>query len=317
MNEANHNKSLVQIFYNQWDDVLENKDSHSDNLDHVFEKIKTKIKFQDKARVTSVHQLWQAYKRIAAVLLIPIVATLLFYSILNQNGNHPGNAFVEIIAPEGSRVRFILPDSTIGWLNSGAKLRYSTTFMNSRKVHLTGEAYFDVKHLNESNFKVATSNLEVEVLGTKFNVSDYKDESFTDIILAEGLVKVSGVKSHLSEIIKPNQRIRYDKTKNQYQIHEVNADRLSLWRKGYLILDNEPLEMVIGRIERRYNVNVQLEDDRLKSVRLKATFVDEPLEEVLRLIAISTPIQYTITDNDIAKKKDTDKRNVLLTLKQN
>ena len=76
-------------------------------------------------------------------------------------------SWVEINAPDAARVEFMLPDSTIGWLNSGSKLKYCTSFNENRKVELKGEAYFEVKHRNQSEFIVSLDNLDVKVLGTK------------------------------------------------------------------------------------------------------------------------------------------------------
>ena len=96
---------------------------------------------------------------------------------------------------------------------------------------------------------------------------------------------------------------------------EVDADRFSAWKDGYLIIDNEPLGQVAGRLERWYNAEIIIQDERLKNYRFKATFKDEPLEEVLRLIAITTPIRYEIEKRDMDANGVVKQKKVILKLK--
>jgi ferric-dicitrate binding protein FerR (iron transport regulator) len=225
-------------------------------------------------------------------------------------------SWVEINAPEAARVEFLLPDSTKGWLNSGSKLKYPAIFEKNRKVELTGEAYFEVKKQKDSEFIVSLANLDVKVLGTKFNVSGYTDDMFTDVVLSEGKVEINGKTGVFKQILSPDEKITYNIQTKSLKLSSVDANRYSAWKDGFLIMDNEPLEQVIGRIERWYNAEIVIQDEALKSYRFKVTFKDEPLEEVLRLIAITTPIKYVIEKRDTGANGILKKKKVTIDLKK-
>jgi ferric-dicitrate binding protein FerR (iron transport regulator) len=195
-------------------------------------------------------------------------------------------------------------------------LKYPAIFEKSRKVELTGEAYFEVKKQKDSEFIVSLANLDVKVLGTKFNVSGYTDDLFTEVVLSEGQVEINGKTGVFKRIISPDEKITFNSQTKALKLNTVDANRYSAWKDGFLIMDNEPLEQVIGRIERWYNAEIVIQDEALKSYRFKATFKDEPLEEVLRLIAITTPIKYVIEKRDFGTNGILKKRKVTIELKK-
>ena len=203
------------------------------------------------------------------------------------------------------------------WLNSGSSLRYPEKFSgDNRIVYLTGEAYFEVKKQKDSVFIVSLANLDVKVLGTKFNVSGYTDDLFTEVVLSEGKVEINGKTGVFTQILSPDEKITYNAQTKTLKLSTVDANRYSAWKDGFLIMDNEPLERVIGRIERWYNAEIVIQDEALKSYRFKATFKDEPLEEVLRLIAITTPIKYVIEKRDSGANGILKRKKVTIELKK-
>ena len=150
--------------------------------------------------------------------------------------------------------------------------------------------------------------MDVKVLGTQFNVTAYSEDASTDVILEEGKVEINGTVGLFNQVLLPNEKISFDHKSRSIKLSEVNASRFSAWKEGYLVIDNEPLEQVVGRLERWYNVDITILDETLKKYRFKATFKDEPLEEVLRLIAKTTPIIYQIEkrsedSNGVLKQK--------------
>jgi ferric-dicitrate binding protein FerR (iron transport regulator) len=219
---------------------------------------------------------------------------------------------VEINAPEGTRTQFSLPDGSTGWLNSGSKLKYNPVF-TERNVELQGEAWFDVQH-DETVFTVNTDYMDVRVMGTQFNVMAYRDENFAEVVLEEGKVEVEGTKGCFEKILTPGEKLKYSLEENRFGVQQVDTNPYTAWKEGFLLLDNEPLKTAVARIERWYNVDIEIKDETLRNYRFKATFQDEPLEEVLRLLAMTTPMEYTIEkrgigdENVYRKKKVTIKR---------
>jgi len=309
LNEWEEKGEIKEHLFDHWKELQNDSAGSGQSLQHIFEKIQYSILLEEKKSVRK-SVVWNFYRQAAAILLIPMLAFMLWYSVSSKKTGTTDSlsmaqSWVEINAPEGSRVEFFLPYSTSGWLNGGSKLKYPVVFSQHRKVQLTGEAYFEVKQLAKSDFVVSVPDLDVKVLGTKFNVSAYPDDAVTDVVLNEGKVEIEGKAGVFNQTLSPNEKITFNRDKKSLKMSEVEADRFSAWKDGYLIIDNEPLGQVAGRIERWYNAEIVIQDEALKNYRFKATFKDEPLEEVLRLIAITTPVRYEI------EKRNADANGVL------
>jgi ferric-dicitrate binding protein FerR (iron transport regulator) len=150
--------------------------------------------------------------------------------------------------------------------------------------------------------------LDIQVLGTKFNVANFEEENRTEVVLQEGKVQVNGNEKELSTVLKPNEKFIYDRNLKTSSIQTVNAAQFSAWKDGLLVFRNEPLSEVLKRIGRWYNVEIILTDAELAKIRFRATFQEEPLEEVIRLISLTAPIKYSfdnrrIDDNGTYKKR--------------
>ncbi len=308
-NNQRENKELKNQLFSQWEE-LNRQYKNDGSLNHIFEKIQYNILLEEKKETKKLN-MWRMYQQVAAVLLIPVLGFSLWYYFSAKTDNYTpaqelAQSWVEINAPDGARVEFFLPDSSKGWLNSGSKLKYPAVFNKERKVELTGEAWFNVKHLNNSGFVVGVPDMNIKVLGTQFNVSSYPGDAFTDVTLEKGKVEVNGKAATFNQILSPNQKIIFNRETRSLNLVKVDASRFSAWKEGYLIIDNEPLGQVVGRLERWYNVEIIIQDEALKNYRFKATFKDEPLEEVLRLMAKTTPIDYKI------EKRTSDANGVLI-----
>lgn len=314
------NESTVKLL-EQWNDLIKGAKDNDKSLNHLFEKIQYKILLEEKKQEKK-KALWNFYRQAAAILLIPVTAFFLWFylSSFPQKQTEPiqqiAQSLIEIVAPEGARVKFLLPDSTSGWLNSGSKLKYPAVFDSQRKVELEGEAYFEVTHRNKSNFVVEVADMDIKVLGTKFNVSAYSDDSFTNVVLAEGKVEVFGKAGVFQQILLPDEKITFNRDFKSVNINNVDAKRVSAWKDGYLVVENERLGDVIPKIERWYNTDIVVADKELGSYRFKATFRDEPLEEILRLIAITTPIKYRIEKREQNNEGIMMKRKVFIEFKK-
>ncbi len=294
------NESVKQYLLEHWEELSSNRaNMQEESLHHIFEKIQHRILLEEK-QASQNRFVWNFYRTAAAILLIPVLAFSVWYysnstfSKFIDETEQVNPAWVEVNAPDGAKVRFSLPDGSVGWLNSGAKLKYPAFFNGQRKVELTGEAYFEVKHQDNTEFVVSIPDMDVKVLGTTFNISAYPGDSYSDVVLKEGKVEINGKVGNFNHTLSPGEKITFNHDTRSLHLSNVDANRFMAWKDGYLIIENEYLGQIIGRIERWYNVDVVIEDEKLMNYRFKATFKDEPLEEVLRLIAKSTPIKYSI-----------------------
>jgi transmembrane sensor len=233
--------------------------------------------------------------RAVAILLIPVlfIAGYLFNNA-QQSSTSPAHS--EIYAPLGTRTRFILPDGSTGFLNGGSKITFNTRFTGkTRNVELTGEAYFDIIKDVKKPFIVSTADINVKVLGTQFNVSAYPDEFITEVTLEKGqvvLFKKDNNKLTKIATLKPSQTCIYDRQLNTKIIKNIETNVKTAWKDGKLIFKYEPFNDVIRKINRWYNVNIIIKDKTLESYNYYGTFLDETLDEVLKLLKRTAPIQY-------------------------
>lgn len=238
-----------------------------------------------------------AWAKVAAIL-IPTVLAVSFY--LFRSEEEPVVEQFTVLAGKGYKSQVLLPDGTHVWLNSGSHLSYASDFnQGSRKVKLEGEGYFEVAHNEQVKFVVEISDLAIEVLGTKFNVSDYPTESVIDISLLEGKVSINAARdgSRLSTIA-PNQHLVWEKQSRRWSLTECDAKLSNLWINNVLKFEDTPITEVYQKLERWYGVNIHLKNQEDK-VRYGFTVKDESLPEILALINRLTPISYLIEGEEV------------------
>lgn len=208
--------------------------------------------------------------------------------------------------PYGKKFEVQLSDGTIVHLNSGTSLKYPVQFLRnkSREVYLTGEAYFEVSKDKAHPFTVKTPEVNVEVLGTKFNLDSYSDNMQTDVVLVEG--KVSLYKNQKTKqnqtYLKPGYKGSKEKGQTQFKTEQVNTDYYTAWVKGGLVFKNASFDAIIKRLERQYNVTFINKNKTLGKEIFNARFDNEPIEVVLKYFSDSYAIDYNIDKDKITIK---------------
>lgn len=279
-----------------------------DDTDNLLKKIHRQIMLEEK--VFRKNRFLSVFQKIAAILIIPLILAFfaLYYFSFNEKEENTEIAFAEIVCPMGVRTRFQLPDGTTGYLNSGSRLKFPAVFSSERDVSLTGEAFFDVVHDNLSPFMVHTAHLSVKVLGTQFNVVAYDNENKEEVILTNGRVEVLDSIGNTAGFLLPDEKMVWDAEKKIFRKMKVEAVQFTAWTEGKLVFRNESLESVAERMGRWYNVDIEIADSELLKYAFRATFIDEPLEEVLKLLALTAPFYYEeevrkISSDDVFQKR--------------
>jgi len=250
-------------------------------------------------------------------------------------------AWYEIQAPLGAKSQVKLIDGTRVWLNAGSKLQYSTTFgQQNREVNLVGEGYFEVAKNKDLPFEVKTSELIVRALGTAFNVKAYPNEATIETILVEGEVEVlqktktTGVEKDQTVLLKPQQRLTLKKNTHEMLVEtnlpekeqvvdpikipqkkttaptvktvKTTVDLMShtSWKDKRWRIDSENLGSFATKLERRYNVKISFQDKDLPKYSFNGTFEDEPIEEVLRALALAAPINFSLKGNEVVLSRN-------------
>ena len=211
-------------------------------------------------------------------------------------------SFDEIHVPYGKSSVVALADGTLINLNAGSSLRYPNGFKaeGNREVFLTGEAYFQVSHDAKRPFLVHTDDLEIEVLGTHFNVQAYADEKNSNTLLVNGVVQVKQ-KSNPEDavVLKPGMQASYTQGSKTLEIASVNTAPYIAWVKGQLYFDQADFPQIARILERKFDVQIQVNNTALKKEKFTAKFKAESLEQILKSFNESYPFNYDIKQNTV------------------
>lgn len=221
------------------------------NPDEALSRFKSRIHKKEKR--LALRQVLGVIQRAAAVLFIPVFLLSAYLFIQQGQGNVRTLA---VRTNPGVVSAFDLPDGSKVWLNANSELRYPSDFnADTRTVELTGQGYFEVtKNAHKPFIVKADKDYSVEVLGTSFNVSAYKDESMIETTLVEGSVKlnvVSGGK-RMTQMLKPNEKAEYQKGADKIKVFDVNTEYDTAWKNGEIIFRNHPMDKVLKTLERHY-----------------------------------------------------------------
>ncbi len=271
--------------------------------DKAFENFRNRVESQKEIQSTSrrgfsLSALW----RYAAVVAIIIAVGCISYW---QGEVNVKDTFADISveAPLGSKTKLYLPDGTLVWLNAGSRMTYSQGFgVDNRKVELEGEGYFEVKRNEKIPFFVKTKDLQLQVLGTKFNFRDYPEDHEVVVSLLEGKVGLNNLLREEKEaVLSPDERAVLNKANGLLTVESVTAYNASQWTDGYLFFDEELLPDIAKELERSYNVKIHIANDSLKTFRFYGNFVrrEQNIQEVLEALASTEKMQYKIEERNI------------------
>jgi ferric-dicitrate binding protein FerR (iron transport regulator) len=216
------------------------------------------------------------------------------------NSYLPGNfkdetVFNTIEIPLGTRSSFTLPDGTFVWLNAGSTLKYPLTFnRGGRHVELNGEAWFEVKKDENHPFVVSTADINIKVLGTSFNCSAYPSAGKIETALVEGKIEISGKSGKNRFLVEPGELAVFSKQERTIEKSQANLDKHIAWKSGKLMFRDDPMDKVIEKLGRWYRVEFQVDDPEILNYTYSATFSGESLDQVLKMLALSAPINFDL-----------------------
>lgn len=246
-------------------------------------------------------RIFSLYAKYAAVFLFPLISGLIVW-LMMKDMNHTTSNMIECFVPNGEKKEILLSDGTLVKLNSGTLFIYPEQFnKEERRVFLSGEAYFDVTKNENNPFVVKTGRLNVQVLGTKFNVNAYPDNLEMTTTLNSGKVKVYRSQEEDSGIImKTNEKLVYNYEANNFSLTKADANDYSSWTKGEIRFIRRPFSEVLRTLERRYNVRFktdsQLNLNELYTISFQS---NEPIEQVTNILSKLTDTDFSLSGNII------------------
>ncbi|GAA3583401.1 FecR family protein [Snuella lapsa] len=271
---------------------FENSMVSEPELDSQFKKVLRRIGRKPRIKYASV----------AAVVVLFLSFGLYYFNTLSINSQ-----LVQVTTAIGGKEQVVLPDGTKVLLNANSEIQYPKVFKDDiREVTLIGEALFEVVRNEHKPLVVKTYNgLAVRVLGTVFNVKSYPDDKEVQTTLVSGKVEV--IKDNNSKapiVLKPFQQAAYNKKDKKLIVDTVNALDAISWKDNKLIFNETPLEQVVQDLQRKYNVTFKIISKELLDYKYSGTFDNLTIKECMRLLKVSSPIDYTITNNIITLKQE-------------
>ncbi len=266
----------------------------------------------------SAYRNWYIGLAVAASL---IFAVILFPSLFNKK--EPVLAAAErneISTGNGSRTKVQLPDGSLVWLNAGSNLHYDKSFgISVRHVTLSGEAFFDVVKNKEKPFIIQTSSIDIKVVGTAFNVKAYPGDRTTETSLIRGIIEVT-IRNRPNDkiILSPNEKLIVENnpfnkvratTKERSEpfvsinpIKRNNTDSTIneiQWVENRLVFENETLQDIALKMERWYNVNIEIQTQKMMDKRISGSFVNENIDQAMEALSITGKFHYKRTNDTI------------------
>jgi transmembrane sensor len=304
-------KEVESLMLHQWENPQEMNSQQDPDFNKLFQKIKSKTGSQNLSDQTVLTREIETLKnknytlRKRMIFALGIAATILLFVtfssiyILNTNKVFQ-KTYTQNIAPKGQKSQVILPDGTTVYLNSGTILKYNNLFgKRNRDVEMVGEAYYEVTHNKDLPFIIHTKEIEIEVTGTKFNVMAYPEEENIETTVSEGRVTVREIDGPSSLVLSANQKASFYKSTKVLVKDQVKADPYISWKDNVLTFDNENFNEVIKKLERWYNISINVHGKDSLEDRFTLTIRHESLKEVLDLINITTPFDYSINQDKV------------------
>lgn len=317
LNDRAAEPELEKVMHGYWRKCSNESIGDKERFEQILSKVHHQVNLAPK-QISAGRKMYLLFSKVAAIVMIPLMIALVYYVVKSTKDNYVAENTVTV--PLGAVSQLALPDGTLVWLNSGSKLTYPTSFQASDKrlVQLEGEAYFDVRKNPELPFVINLNDLDVEVTGTAFNIRSYNDENLMTVALVEGSVNLGELNEAEGTFkniggLSPNEVATLNKADKTIDISKSSSlKKFISWKEGRTIFDNDPIDVVIDRFEKLYNVDVIVEGDELRQYRFTLTFTNETLERALKILQLSSPISSEVIGQNENEEGVFSKRKIIL-----
>ncbi|QJD97927.1 DUF4974 domain-containing protein [Mucilaginibacter robiniae] len=266
------------------------------------------------------HAGWSRQKMlVSALLMLAIIVVSVIY-IYQSNSTASGTT--EIFADKGIHKKVVLPDGTRVWLNCNSKINFSNQLNTDavRRVQLVGEAYFDVTKNKHRPFVITTKKFSVQVLGTAFNIKAYPDDAVSEAALIRGSIELTTSGSQQQKILlKPNEKLTLadNSPESSAHVHGSKTMRLAIqsikpieirskqyieetsWMDNKLVFKNESFAQLKPRLERWYNVTINVQNATVNKYHFTGIFQSETIDQALKAMQLIKPFKYELKYDEI------------------
>lgn len=300
LNSEKGNLEFEKLLDEKW---LSNSFQATENIDSsiLFSRIKSRIEAKQSGR----KQFFIRLRNAAAIFILGLLIPTVYFMVLNQ----PKDKLVylkESLSNEKIKT-LTLPDGTAVWLMSGSTITYPSNFSGSktRNVEVKGEAFFNVAKDSLHPFILNLGEVGLKVVGTSFNVMNYGDENHINVVLKTGKVNLfKGEYDPDDDFVHlaPGQMMTYKKGEPELRVSNVEVAKYTSWINGTLLFHNDRFEDVVKRLEKWYNISIEINDREVSDFLFTATIKNENLDQIVDLLKYSTPFKYSMHKTDGATK---------------
>jgi len=243
--------------------------------------------------------------KVAAILVLAVGIGLFAYQLLFRN-----SATDTLVASE-QKIFKVLDDGTSIWLNKKSNITYNKDFgKNKREIFLQGEAYFDVVKNAAIPLIIHAGGIDIEVKGTAFNVNAYPKNNAVQVALVRGSIAVTDRENAKNTVLlKPNDKLFFSsklaQSENAFQIVRLNPIVLlkdANWAADTLSFNKEKLRDLAFKLEKKYDVKIEIRSEVLKEKRFSGTFTTETIHQALEALKLSYPLTYTVNQRMVIIK---------------
>lgn len=246
--------------------------------------------FTARVKQNTQRKIFMNIAKYAAIALVLIASTI--WVTLYLSGSDREATTNTLYVPAGQRAQITLQDGTEVWLNAQSTLKYPSRFSKkNREVEIIGEAFFDVAQEKKRPFIVSTQYIDMEVLGTQFNVYSYPGTDYIQTELIEGSLKVYRTDNKSESILlKPDEQVMI--RGNDMTVSEISNPEHLLWKNGIYAFNNECLIVILEKLQLYYDIKIIVEDPEIFNVRYTGKFRQrDGIDEILRIIQKIQPFK--------------------------
>jgi transmembrane sensor len=316
------------------------------NVSKALSSINRKIDLHENTHVTTNFSRFKQILRIAAIFLCFTMIGSLFtyFTMKNNKPEVRKGGLISVYAPKGSKAMTVLPDGTQVWLNAGSNLSYNmnTYGLSNRSVTLIGQGFFKVITNPKKPFVVSAKNLQIKALGTEFDVKAYPEENTVETTLIKGIVKIEGKDQKKQDFVitmNPKQKVTFYSGKALIETSSLadpskldekklshikletpppstpaeplidnieKTDLYTSWKDDRWVFEGEEIGNLAVLLERRFNVRILFSSEELKSYKFTGIFQQETLEQILKVLKLTAPLQYTVGKGTVELTMDPD-----------
>ena len=278
----------MDAYYREQWEHASGKEMPSDTGERIFRAIRKRI-WGDVFRLAPGR--WMRY---AVAVLAGAVIGSGIRLFLDRTPAEPEAAPADLVvfADKGQRSNVILPDGTKVWLNSHSKITYPRDYgVRERSLSLTGEAYFEVAKDPEKRFTVKSGDMQIEALGTSFNIRAYDDDREIIATLFSGSVRAT-VRDK-TVMLEPEQYAAFDRENRRINVgRSENAAYAAMWRDNELAFNRQTLDEIAVIFNRLYNVAIRFESEKIRNYRFSGVIKNNSLDNAIEIISLTAPITY-------------------------